>query len=120
MKVCIEEKDSHISTLEERIKEVENKSDLVIMQQKEVIIQQNVKIDKLEKSNEEMIKDLELLVEKLPYQTVNPPLNDEKQIKCMLFDFKTCSEQEMKVYMTRKHTKISPVKYAKKCELCEK
>ena len=39
MKVCIEEKDSHISTLEERIKEVENKSDLVIMQQKELIIQ---------------------------------------------------------------------------------
>ena len=86
------------------------------MQQKEVIIQQNVKIDKLEKSNEEIIKKLELL----PSLTVNPPSNDEKQIKCTLCDFETCSDMGMKVHMTRKHTKINTVKYPKKCDLCEK
>ena len=87
MKVCIEEKDLYISTLEERIREVKKKSDLVMMQQNKVIIQQNDKIEKLEKSNEEIIKELDLFVEKIPYLTSTPPLMNDKQIKCTLCDF---------------------------------
>ena len=68
----------------------------------------------------EILKKFELFVEELPSLTVNPPLNDEKQIKCTLCDFETCSDKGMKVHMTRKHTKISTVKYPKKCDLCEK
>ena len=94
MKVCIEETDLYISTLEARIREVEKKSDLVI--QNEVIIHQNDKIEKLEKSNEEIIKELDLFVEKIPSLTSTPSLINDKQIKCTLCDLKKYDKETYK------------------------
>ena len=102
------EKDAYISTLENKITTFEEVNDL-----------QNLKINKLEKDNEENLKNIKILsdqISKFEKHMLSKPIETFKCSKC---DCETQYEKGLKTLVRRKHTTIDNEVYPKVCDLCE-
>ena len=85
VKECLLEKDTYISTLENKIKELEEDNNL-----------QNLKIDKLEKDNEENIKSINFLSDQLSKFKKHMLTKSINTFKCSKWFFEAKSERGLK------------------------
>ena len=112
MKMCVLDKDEQIVNLEARVKAMESNYEITVK------IQTDFKV--LEKTNEENIQKIQLLMEKVSILEKSSIQNISEMLKCTKCQFETRSEQGLKTHITRKHTTISTTSFPKKCDLCEK
>ena len=108
MKKCLVDKDSYISNLEDKIKNMDSKFE-----------EQNLKIISLENTTKENM--MEIVNLKKTFSNYEKPTVAEtkEKFKCDKCDFECNSKHGLKVHLTRKHTNMKNEKYPKKCELCE-
>ena len=108
MKKCLMEKDLFISDLERKISDMDSNFET-----------QNIKIQNLEKANQENVKELSKLKEN-PTDEKSVEVVTKEKFKCDKCDFECNSKHGLKVHISRKHTQLVKEKFPKKCELCEK
>ena len=112
MKICMAEKDAYISALEERVKAVEDKFEIVM----------NEHADKVKETFE--CSECEFVSNCLKGLNVHKSKKHKSEadvvnLNCLKCNFKGDNEDLLKVHNIRKHTDKTTLKYPNNCHVCE-